>query len=187
LPRATWLTLLVGAASGCGRLGFDAVSGSASASDAGRSSPDSLLAADAGFPTMTLVKKTGAPDWTPLTGPGLALPYGVVTWAPSGPMFRFRIEAWGLDPGASITVIQYIDPYPGAPATDIAAGIVDGAGYFVIPETAYELNRDLDTVNGKVWLVPSALVDTAADMFLAWDVTAILFELDFVVYDDTDV
>jgi hypothetical protein len=177
-----WVTLVFGAASGCGRLEFDAQVGG----DSSVSSSDSPLALDTALPTMAMVKKTDAPDWTPLTGPGLGLPYGILTWAPSGPMFRFRIDAWGLDPGASYTVIQFIDPWPGAPATDLATGIVDDAGSLMIPETAYELDRDLDTVNGKVWLVPSAFVDTTADMMVTWDVTSILFELDFVVYDDTD-
>lgn len=176
------MALLFSAAAGCGRVGFAEVS-----ADGDASTSDSLVTLDAGLATMTLVKKTGAPDWTPLTGPGLGTPYGVLTWVPSGPTFRFRIEAWGLDPGASLTVIQFIDPYPGAPAIDIAAGVVDGAGNLVIPDTSFELDRDLDTVNGKVWLVPSLLVDTGADMFVAWDVNAILFELDFVVYDDTDI
>jgi len=164
---------------GCGRVGFDA---------AALVTADSAPPADdAGLPTMPLVRKTDAPDWTPLSGPNLALPYGLLTWEPSGPAFRFRVDAWGLAPGDDYTLIQYVDPWPGVPATDIAQATVDAAGTLIIPWSSYDLGRDLTTTNGKVWLVPSAMVDTAADRLLTWDVTAILFELDFVVYDDVDV
>jgi len=167
--------------SGCGRFDFEL-----QRDLDGGASDGVVLQPDAGYPTMLLCKKTGAPDWIPLTGPALGYPYGTLTWVPSGPTFRFRVDAWGLAPG-DYTIVQYIDPYPGMPATDIASATVGADGVLTVPETSYELDRDLTTTNGKVWIVPSALVDTATDMFVAWDVTAIFFELDFVVYDDTDV
>lgn len=174
------------ALAGCGRIGFDTAllvdNGPGPGGDA--SVP---VLNDAGLPTMNLVKKTGAPDWTPLTGPGLGSPYGVLTWQPSGPTFRFAFQASGLTPGDAYTLIQYIDPWPGNPATPIAVTTVDAGGNVTIPWSSYELDRDLNTTNGKVWLVPSAFVDPAAQMLVMWDVTAILFELDFVIYDDTDV
>jgi len=186
--RSTVVTaaILAVAPPGCGRVGFDAeraVTGDGSPGDV--TSGDTLP--DAALPRMTLVKKTDAPDWTPLTGPVLGLPYGILTWEPSGPAFRFHVEAMGLAPGQDYTLVQYIDPWPGAPATDIGAATVDSTGLLVIPWSSYELDRDLTTTTGKLWLVPSAMIDPVADVLLTWDVTAILFELDFVVYDDTDV
>jgi hypothetical protein len=178
------LAIALAATSGCGRIGFGAA---AMIVDNGSGADGSVVLNDAGLPTMTLVKKTGAPDWTPLTGPMLGLPYGVLTWEPSGPTFRMTLDVWGLSPGAAYTVVQYIDPWPGAPATDLAAATVDGSGMVSIPWSSYELNRDLTTTTGKVWLVPSAFIDTAAHTMVTWDVTAILFESDFVIYDDTDV
>jgi hypothetical protein len=179
-------TMLVGTSSGCGRFGFDASpllvddASNAGALDGGTSDGATVL-------TMPLVQKTDGPEWTPLTGPTLGLPYGILTWEPSGPTFRFRIDASGLIPGTAYTVVQYIDPWPGVPATDMAASTVDAAGELVIPWMSFELDRDLTTTNGKVWLVPSAMIDPVADRMVTWDVTANFFELDFVVYDDTDV
>jgi hypothetical protein len=172
--------MIVATVSACGRLSFDAVP------LVGDDAPSDAPRPDAALPSMALVKKTDAPDWTPLTGPGLGLPYGMLVWEPSGPNFRFNVEAWGLVPGEAYTLIQYIDPWPGNPATDLAAATVDDTGYLAIAGS-YELGRDLTTTTGKVWLVPSAFIDTAMDRMVAWDVTAIFFELDFVVYDDTDV
>jgi hypothetical protein len=171
-----WSAIPLGA-SGCGRFGFE------TASDSG---PFGGVEADAALPTMTLVRKTDAPDWTPLTGPNLGPPYGLLTWEPSGPTFRFQFEASGLPPG-DYSLVQYVDPWPGNPATAIASATVDGTGSLDIPWSSYELNRDLTSTTGKVWLVPSAFIDPTANIMLTWDVTAILFELDFVVYDDTDV
>jgi len=180
--------LLLAGASGCGRIGFEAMPGGLSGGGDAAMADGSRPGGDAAaLPTMTLVKKTDAPDWTPLTGPNLGLPYGSLTWEPSGPTFRFRVEAWGLDPGASFTLVQYIDPWPGIPATDLATATVDATGALVIPWSPYELDRDLTTTNGKLWLVPSAFIDAATDTMVTWDVTKILFELDFVVYDDTEV
>ena len=178
-------TIIVGALAGCGRFGFDAVSrtGDDSVPGTDGSSPSE----DAALPTVTLVKKTDAPDWTPLTGPGLGLPYGLLTWEPSGPTFSFRVDVSGLTPGNAYTLIQYNEPWPGAPATDLAAATVDGTGALSIPWSSYELGRDLTATNGRLWLVPTSFIDTNADVMVTWDVTAILFELDFVIYDDTDV
>ena len=180
------MTLLVTStgASGCGRLGFDTAN-----SDNGLLGDDTGVS-DAGgvLPTMNLVHKTDAPDWTPLTGPDLGLPYAVLTWVPSGPTFEFKLDAIGLDPGDTYVLLQYIDPWPGYPAVDIApTATVAADGTLSIPWSSYELDRDLDATNGKVWLVPSSMVDTAADTMTTWDVAAILFEYDFIIYDDTDI
>ena len=201
--RSAVAVLATGLSLACGRIGYPLAAGMADGAapgDAPGGAPDGAADAsgvgdaappdiDAAPPTarMELVSKSGPPDWTPLTGSSLGLPYGVLTWEPSGPAFRFTFEGWGLAPDADYVMVQYIDPYPGNPATDMATARSDAAGRVTVPWSSYELDRDLTTTNGKVWLVPSAMIDPAADRFVSWDVTAVLFELDFVVHDDTDV
>jgi hypothetical protein len=152
--------------------------------DAGPCPPDCDMAAAA---TELLILKTGEPDWLPLSGPGIGPPYGRFYYFASGPTFIYRFEALGLDPGTTYSLISYTDPWPGNPAIELARGAPAGDGTLDFPWTEREMNRDLNDVAGKIWLINSAHLDVPGQVMTVWEPAGILFEDVFIDYDDTDV
>ena len=98
-----------------------------------------------------------------------------------------QATAQGLEPNISYTLVQFNDPWPGAPAEDLATVMASPAGTVAIPTMDYELDRDLVGESGKMWLVPTTHIDRDGDVMLEFVVAAYLFEYEAIVYDDTDV
>jgi hypothetical protein len=136
--------------------------------------------------TELVILKSGEPDWLPLSGPALGGPWGTFSYFPSGPTLIYRFEAHDLDPG-EYSLISYTDPWPGTPAIELARGAVATDGTLAWDWREREMNRDLTDLSGKVWLVPSAHLDTTAMQMTVWMPAIYLFEDTFITYDDTDV
>ena len=152
--------------------------------DAGPCPPACDMAAAS---TMTLVLKSGAPDWTPLSGPSLGPPWGTFRYFPSGPTFVYHFDAMGLAPGTRYSLISYTDPWPGTPAIELGTRDAAGDGTIVFDWAERELDRDLADTSGKIWLIPAAHLDAPAQEMTIYEPATYLFEFASIAYDDVDV
>lgn len=95
--------------------------------------------------------------------------WGKVTFKASG----FVFNGHGLVPGMSYTLINYVDPWPGTPATFLAGGTANSDGDLHLAGSANLAG------SGKIWLVLSNDVNCGVGM-TGWNPTEYLFEYDLI-------
>jgi len=124
--------------------------------------------------------------------------YAVLTWAGDGPTFNYTLNAQGLTPSTSYSLIYYADGWPGNnPGAFIGAHITDGTGKIVGGVGNPNLGINLPTlpdgnfaVGAKIWLVLSSDYNSGSlstGPMTAWNPSQYLFEGNvYIHYDDTN-
>jgi hypothetical protein len=119
---------------------------------------------------------------------------------PEANYFHFMLHAIKLLPETSYTLIYYPDPWPGAGLICLGSGTTDLSGYLHIktfgnyanytpPVSTGNMPKDYDYNFGygaKIWLVPSADVNCAAQTMTAWNPEQYLFEIYLISFVDSD-
>ena len=100
-------------------------------------------------------------NWDPVVGGA----NGRVTFGEEG----FVFNGHGLVAGESYILINYVDPWPGTPATCLASGTANGGGNLNLSGT-----NDLNGL-GKIWLVLNSDVNCGVGM-TGWNPASYLFE-----------
>jgi predicted ribosomally synthesized peptide with SipW-like signal peptide len=93
--------------------------------------------------------------------------WGILDWT-AGPG---ELYAQGLTPGEDYSLTTYVDPWPGSPATEIAAGTADVDGKLMISGITMPSGY-----TGKIWLVLSNDLDTVANEMVGYNPGSYLFE-----------
>ena len=138
---------------------------------------------------LSLENKTGDPDWNEIPDQT----FGTLGYNLFGPTFDYDLNAQGLTPNTSYSLIYAPDPWPQATGTGentrIAMGSTDGTGNLALSgsiDLGYDLPHPNDTNSGaKIWVVLSA--DHDGIKMIAWNPSAYLFEHELITYDDTDI
>jgi hypothetical protein len=131
------------------------------------------ISGGAGPQTLLLENKVEG-VWDPLNGDGT---WGVLKWAGDGNTFDFSatLEAHGLTPSTSYSLIYYADGWPGNISANPNLGID-------MPDPA-DANHP---TGAKIWLVLSSDYDSGSKSMTAWNPNEYLFEYNLIKYDDTD-
>ena len=118
---------------------------------------------------------------------------------------KFVLNAHGLEPEQSFTLICYLDPWPGTGSVWLGdgttneegnlhiKGIIDIDDLHTIAEAKLSSDEYKDDPEAevladgqKIWLVPSADFDKDAEVMIGWNPDDILFEFDLLNQPPTD-
>ncbi|OGY26449.1 MAG: hypothetical protein A2Z24_00345 [Candidatus Woykebacteria bacterium RBG_16_44_10] len=154
--------------------------------------PTSAVHGGTGPQSLLLENKEFATDWDPI----IDGTWGVLHWAGDGNTFDFSatLEAHGLQPSTSYSLVYAPDPWPqgplpGSPSTVLGSNTSDGSGNLTIaanPDLGYDIPHPSDTnssTGGKIWLVLDA--DHNGTQMTGWNPSQYLFEYNLIKYDDT--
>lgn len=121
-----------------------------------------------------------------------------LTWVGDGPTFNYTLNAQGLTPSTSYSLIYYADGWPGNnPGAFIGAHTTDASGNIVSGAGNPNLGVDLPTlpdgnfaVGAKIWLVRSSDYNSGTPStgpMTAWNPSQYLFEGNvYINYNDTN-
>jgi len=137
----------------------------------------------------TAANMVGNEYWTPMYTDGT---YAILSYDCKGPTFDYTLEAYGLTPSTSYTLIYYADPWPGNnPGAQLGTFTADAAGRISFTYSL-DINMDLphpsdaNSPDGaKIWLVTSS--DWGGTQMTDWNGADYLFEIHPITYNDTDV
>src|SRR3989344_6130994 len=145
-------------------------------------------------PQTLLLENKNPSTWNPIIGDGT---WGVLKWVGDGNTFDFlsTLEAHGLAPSTSYSLVYAPDPWPQgplpeSPSTVLGSASSNGSGNLTIaanPNLGYDIPHPSDTnspTGGKIWLVLDA--DHDGTKMTAWNPSSYLFEYNLIKYNDTD-
>ena len=145
-------------------------------------------------PQTLLLENKNPSTWNPIIGDGT---WGVLKWVGDGNTFDFlsTLEAHGLAPSTSYSLVYAPDPWPQgplpeSPSTVLGSASSNGSGNLTIaanPNLGYDIPHPSDTnspTGGKIWLVLDA--DHDGTKMTAWNPSQYLFEYNLIKYDDTN-